>query len=164
MRSSIRSSNDRRVTTAALTNIKNQGGISSSEQGRLQNIQEANRIIDFYNALSVKEWNDEGETEYLRANKMILSARDILLRQPFTLTTRGQSFLETNQESWREEQQVNAYLSTPKFIKYLTDLSIKISDLDDRKLAVEDGILKLNQSLPSTIYIPFTNCKSKLNL
>lgn len=110
----------------------------------------------------MKEWNDEGETEYLRANKLILSARDILLRQPFTLTTRGQSFLESKQETWREEQQVDAYLSTPKFIKYLTDLSIKISDLDDKKLAVEDGILKLNQSLPSTIYIPFTNCKFKV--
>ena len=29
-------------------------------------------IIDFYNALSVKECNDEGETEYLRANKTLL--------------------------------------------------------------------------------------------
>ena len=44
----------------------------------------------------------------------------------------------------RDQAHIDAYLSTPKFIKYLTDLSIKISGLEEKKLAVEDGLLKLN--------------------
>ncbi len=42
-------------------------------------------------------------------------------------------------------------------MKYLTDLSEEISNVEDRTAAVEESIQKLNRSLPCNIYIPFIN-------
>lgn len=51
----------------------------------------------------------------------------------------------------------DAYLSTPRFVKYLTDLSSDLLMLDNKKEILCEELSKLNQKLPSNVYIPFVN-------
>ena len=44
------------------------------------------------------------------------------------------------------------------FIESLTDLSVRIlSDLGDKKQSLIAGLTKINEGLPSNVYIPFVN-------
>jgi len=54
---------------------------------------------------------------------------------------------------------MDAYLSTPKFIKYLTDLGELVSVVGPnmRKDLLRSEIKKLNRWLPSAVYLPFIN-------
>ena len=54
-----------------------------------------------------------------------------------------------------DERKFNAYLSTPRFIKYLTDISVIISKEVNKKDALKRELRKLNQYLPASVYIPF---------
>ncbi len=51
----------------------------------------------------------------------------------------------------------DAYLSTPRFIKYLTDLSSELMACDNKVATLRDELTKLNSKLPSNVYIPFVN-------
>ena len=48
-------------------------------------------------------------------------------------------------------------MSTPKFVKYLTDLSSKLIGIENKLEILKKQLSKLNASLPSNVYIPFVN-------
>ena len=52
---------------------------------------------------------------------------------------------------------LNGYLSTPKFIAALTDISEAIITQTDRKEYLREQLLLINQRLPASVYIPFVN-------
>ncbi len=54
---------------------------------------------------------------------------------------------------------LNAYLSTPKFIKVLTDISNELIYQTDRGEFLKENLRKINKMLPAAVYIPFVNCK-----
>jgi hypothetical protein len=51
-----------------------------------------------------------------------------------------------------------AYLSTPKFIKTLTDISNELITQVDRAEYLKVELKKLNTALPASVYIPFVSC------
>ena len=57
---------------------------------------------------------------------------------------------------------MNAYLSTPRFIKRLTDISLKLIHEPNREEFLINEIKKINKVLPASVYLPFVN--SNLNL
>ena len=52
---------------------------------------------------------------------------------------------------------LNGFLSTPKFIAALTDISEALIPQTNRKAYLKEQLLSLNQRLPSSVYIPFVN-------
>jgi hypothetical protein len=59
-----------------------------------------------------------------------------------------------------KRQKLNSFLSTPKFIKCLTEISQNLGQMKDtpksEKLSILQAELdKVNQHLPSSVYIPF---------
>ena len=52
---------------------------------------------------------------------------------------------------------MNAYLSTPKFVKTLTDISNELITVANRDEYLQEELLKLNRQLPAAVYIPFVN-------
>ena len=46
-------------------------------------------------------------------------------------------------------------MSTPSFIKYLTDLSIVILSTENKLEMLKNELRQLNLKLPATVYIPF---------
>ena len=58
--------------------------------------------------------------------------------------------------------ELEAYLSTPKFIKCLTDVSHNLSRMKipkEEKVAIlKEELKKINQHLPASVYLPFVNC------
>ena len=48
-------------------------------------------------------------------------------------------------------------MSTPKFIKYLTDLSSELMASENKIVLLREELAKLNNKLPSNVYIPFVN-------
>ena len=51
--------------------------------------------------------------------------------------------------------EINGFLSTPKFLKFLTDISISISKEENKKDALIAHLRQLNNYLPAAVYIPF---------
>ena len=49
----------------------------------------------------------------------------------------------------------SAYMSTPSFIKYLTDISTTIMSSDNKLETLKNELRQLNLKLPATVYIPF---------
>ena len=49
---------------------------------------------------------------------------------------------------------MHAFLSTPKFIKYLTDISDLLMQSQDKRSTLREELRKLNHFLPSSVYIP----------
>lgn len=52
---------------------------------------------------------------------------------------------------------LNAYLSTPKFIKTLTDISNELITVLNRDDYLREELKKVNRLLPASVYIPFVN-------
>ncbi len=52
---------------------------------------------------------------------------------------------------------LNAYLSTPKFIMTLTDLSTELIEAPNRDEFLQRELKKINRKLPAAVYIPFVN-------
>lgn len=52
---------------------------------------------------------------------------------------------------------LNAYLSTPKFVTLLTDISYTLIATPNRTEFLRTEILKINKMLPASVYIPFVN-------
>ena len=52
---------------------------------------------------------------------------------------------------------LNAYLSTPKFVMALTDISLELIHQTNRNEFLSQELKKLNHKLPATVYIPFVN-------
>lgn len=48
-------------------------------------------------------------------------------------------------------------MSTPKFIMALTEISLALINVLDRKAYLKTELSKLNRALPGTVYIPFVN-------
>lgn len=48
-------------------------------------------------------------------------------------------------------------MSTPLFIQYLTDISFTIMSTKNKLDILRNELIKLNQKLPATVYIPFVN-------
>ena len=141
-----------------------------SLQQQKQRIDKVNGIIKEYNEMGDKKWNSS-DSDYFARNDLVITARDIILNRPFgsgdiepytLLDSEGNEEQVQNTNVQPHQSEVDSYLSTPRFLKYLTDLSWTISDLPppDRPAAVEQSMMNLNKHLPSPIYIPFINCKS----
>jgi hypothetical protein len=56
---------------------------------------------------------------------------------------------------------MNAYLSTPKFIMCLTDLSLELIEQPDRDGFLQQELKKINRKLPAAVYLPFVNGKKE---
>ena len=61
---------------------------------------------------------------------------------------------------------LNSFLSTPKFIKVLTELSRQLGQMKDapkseKQILLKEELIKLNQHLPSSVYIPFVQNKTR---
>ena len=56
---------------------------------------------------------------------------------------------------------MDAFFSTPRFIKCLTDISMNLSFLNctrkEKKAALMEDLIRINQHLPANVYIPFVN-------
>jgi len=52
---------------------------------------------------------------------------------------------------------LNAYLSTPKFIKALTDISHALIEISNRDDYLKEELKKINKMLPASVYIPLVN-------
>lgn len=52
---------------------------------------------------------------------------------------------------------MNAYLSTPKFVMKLTDISLKLIGVPNRDEYLKQELNYINKVLPSSVYIPFVN-------
>lgn len=52
---------------------------------------------------------------------------------------------------------MNAYLSTPKFITILTDLTLDLIHQTNRDDFLQAELKKINHRLPAAVYIPFVN-------
>lgn len=50
-----------------------------------------------------------------------------------------------------------SYLSTPLFVIALTDISLALIHIADRKAYLKTELTKLNRCLPGAVYIPFVN-------
>jgi hypothetical protein len=48
-------------------------------------------------------------------------------------------------------------MSTPKFIKTLTDISYELIEVPNRDEYLKKEIKKINLKLPASVYIPFVN-------
>ena len=55
---------------------------------------------------------------------------------------------------------MTAYLSTPKFIKKLTDISDELMTTPNSEEYLKEELRKVNQQLPAAVYIPFVNGKN----
>ena len=55
----------------------------------------------------------------------------------------------------RQVDELNGFLSTPKFIKFLTDISESISKEENKKDALVKHLRMLNSYLPAAVYVPF---------
>ena len=50
-----------------------------------------------------------------------------------------------------------AYLSTPRFIKTLTDISYELISQPQKEVFLKHHLRRINQHLPAAVYIPFVN-------
>lgn len=57
--------------------------------------------------------------------------------------------------NWGVNLERAIYLSTPKFVEYLSDLSSDLLMRDDKIEKLREELKKLNEKLPANIYIPF---------
>ena len=110
----------------------------------------------------IAEYNEVGDKSAIDKASMLptpITVKDIVLL-PFT-----SSISEKNRRASSvgdsspilkkvDQRKVNAYLSTPRFIKYLTDISEIISYETDKKAALTRELRKLNHHLPASVYIP----------
>lgn len=82
-----------------------------------------------------------------------IEARDIILRN-FLLSDTPSSYLNKNRDY------VDAYLSTPSFMKTLTDLADDVmlyQTPEEKKAFLTRRLCEINQKLPAQVYIPFVN-------
>ena len=110
----------------------------------------------------IAEYNDTGDKSKINRSSLVASpitAKDIILL-PFNSSAYKEKIDSTDDElspilKKIDERKFNAYLSTPRFIKYLTDISVIISKEVNKKDALKRELRKLNQYLPASVYIPF---------
>ena len=53
------------------------------------------------------------------------------------------------------------YLSTPRFINYLTDISSDLISSDNKDTILQKELTKLNKKLPGNVYIPFVSNQTR---
>ena len=57
--------------------------------------------------------------------------------------------------------ELSAFLSTPNFIKSLTDVSNTLSELkatkEEKHAILKKELARINEHLPASVYIPFVN-------
>ena len=63
---------------------------------------------------------------------------------------------------------LNSFMSTPKFIKCLTELSERLGMMrgvpkDQKKKILQDELTLMNQHLPASVYIPFVGNSTRNN-
>jgi hypothetical protein len=56
-----------------------------------------------------------------------------------------------------------SYLSTPLFVKKLTELSEEIITVANRDDYLKEELKKINNILPAAVYLPFVSSKSFVN-
>ena len=105
---------------------------------------------------------NEGQQRLIQAKAMVtqkqpkfkIEARDIILRNYLLKQQTDEANLGKSTDF------VNAYLSTPQFIKTLTDLSdevMKYTTPEEKKLFLKKRLCEINKKLPSQVYIPFVS-------
>ena len=114
----------------------------------------------------IAEYSEVGSKGKINRASMVtsqLTVKDIILL-PFTASINHDKNATSGETSpilrRVDDNKVNAYLSTPRFIKYLTDISEIISKETDKKAALKRELKKLNSYLPASVYIPF--CQDSL--
>lgn len=70
---------------------------------------------------------------------------------------RMQLVLKTDPVKLERHKALLGYLSTPKLIKTLTDISHAIIPVVDRKAYLKEALTAINRKLPASVYIPFVN-------
>ena len=101
-----------------------------------------------------------------------MTAQDIILN-PFTYSIDQGDEQDILQEHTHnahmpdeKRQRLNQFMSTPKFIKCLTEISqnlglMKEASKDEKKEILKREVVKLNQQLPATVYVPFVGNSSR---
>mmetsp|Transcript_36913 Transcript_36913/g.56523 ORF Transcript_36913/g.56523 Transcript_36913/m.56523 type:complete len:257 (-) Transcript_36913:1603-2373(-) len=111
--------------------------------------------------INAEEGEDDDDEEKLRGVRV--SAGDIVLN-PFIYSLDYKDHFDEqaqNQQLPEEQRQrLNSFLSTPKFIKCLTEISQQLGQMKDKTKAIKLQILKheliqINQHLPASVYVPF---------
>jgi phosphatidylinositol 4-kinase len=113
----------------------------------------------------IAEYNEFGDKMEINRASMITSpitVKDIILL-PFNANIKEDEEEEKAEGSddsspvmkRTDARKYNSYLSTPRFIKYLTDISELIAKEPNKKNALKRELRKLNQHLPASVYIPF---------
>lgn len=85
---------------------------------------------------------------------IVITAKDIIL-QPF-LTGDEESANQAHHDP-QATSAFNAYLSTPKFVTTLTDLSLELIHQTDQQEFLQAELKKINRRLPAAVYMPFVN-------
>lgn len=99
-------------------------------------------------------------------NEVTLCAKDIILK-PFVLSmdhVGDDHNLHMHHQEMNEDKRLRlqTFLSTPKFIKCLTDVSLQLSHAkgvpkEEKVKMLRSALHKINQELPASVYIPFVS-------
>lgn len=99
-----------------------------------------------------KSANSEIE-DHLKGKPFKIEARDIIMK-PFILAR------DTYLQNLIHQDYIDAYQSTPNFIRRLTDISDEVMTYNtpqEKKLFLKQALCDVNTRLPAQVYIPFVN-------
>lgn len=90
-----------------------------------------------------------------------IKSSDIVLNPFITILDNSQGDGRTHPKS--EQRKLDGYLSTPKFVKYLTDIGdlVSIAPANQRKDVLRAEIQKMNSYLPASVYVPFISSSNR---
>jgi hypothetical protein len=101
-----------------------------------------------------------------QGNEVTLCAKDIVLK-PFSLSLDSiadDHNLHMHHQEMNEDKRLRLqmFLSTPKFIKCLTDISLVLSHSkgvpkEEKVHMLKEALNKINHELPASVYIPFVS-------
>ena len=121
-----------------------------------------------------REWNTD---IVIQASDIILLPFQVNYKENFRKKTEGnieeEKKVEASLDDWdylyrswrnsnkdlsrRQLENISGYLSTPRFIKYLCDISVDILNEPNKKEILKHKLWMLNNYLPAAVYIPFVN-------
>ena len=111
----------------------------------------------------------KSHTSSLFQGQIQITAKDIILH-PFNLNSElfeeHNSIFQSSDIPENKKVKLYSFLATPLFIKNLTNLSLTLSHLkiskEEKMNILRAEITKINQNLPSNVYVPFVNSKSSV--
>ena len=129
------------------------------EKQQVRNKRKTDTDIDKFEIVDISNPNmRQGFGQVPRVFK--IEARDIILRNFLEQMEASQIQTEIMPYQQKTKDYVDAYQSTPRFIKALTDLSndvLKYGTKEEKVKFVKTQLIEINKSLPAQVYIPFVN-------